>query len=29
MGKPHSIELRERVVAVVDEGRGRQEAARH
>jgi transposase len=29
MGKPHPIELRERVVAFVDEGRGHREAARH
>lgn len=29
MGKPHPIELRERVVAFVDEGYGHREAARH
>ncbi len=29
MGKPHPIELRERVVAFVDEGHGHREAARH
>lgn len=29
MGKPHPIELRERVVAMVGEGRGHREAARH
>ncbi len=29
MGKPHPIELRERVVAFVDEGNGHREAARH
>ena len=28
MGKPHPIELRERVVAFVDEGHGHREAAR-
>jgi hypothetical protein len=29
MGKPHPIELRERVVAFVDEGHGHREATRH
>ena len=29
MGRPHPIELRERVVAFVDEGHGHREAARH
>lgn len=29
MGKPHPIELRERVVAFVDDGHGHREAARH
>lgn len=29
MGKPHPIELRERVVAFVDEGHGHRDAARH
>ena len=29
MGKPHPMELRERVVAFVDEGHGHREAARH
>ena len=29
MGKPHPIEMRERVVAFVDEGHGHREAARH
>ncbi len=29
MGKPHPIELRERVVAFVDEGHGHRETARH
>lgn len=29
MGKPHPIELRERVVAFVDEGHGHRGAARH
>ena len=29
MGKPHPIELRERVVSFVDEGHGHREAARH
>lgn len=29
MGKPHPIELRERVVAFVDAGHGHREAARH
>lgn len=29
MGKPHPIELRERVVGFVDEGGGHREAARH
>lgn len=29
MGKPHSIDLRERVVAFVDEGNSHREAARH
>lgn len=29
MGKPHPLELRERVVAFVDEGHGHREAARH
>ena len=29
MGKPHSIELRERVVSFVDEGNGHRDAARH
>ena len=29
MGKPHPIELRERVVAFVDEGHSHREAARH
>ena len=29
MGKPHPVELRERVVAFVDEGHGHREAARH
>ena len=29
MGKPHPIELRERVVAFADEGRSHREAARH
>lgn len=29
MGKPHPIELRERVVAFVNEGNGNREAARH
>lgn len=29
MGKPHPIELRERVVAFVDEGGGHRAAARH
>lgn len=29
MGKPHPIELRERVVAFVDEGHGHREAGRH
>ena len=29
MGKPHPIELRERVVAFVDEGNSHREAARH
>ena len=29
LGKPHPIELRERVVAFVDEGNGHREAARH
>jgi len=29
MGKPHPIELRERVVALVDAGYGHREAARH
>jgi len=29
MGKPHPIELRERVIAFVDEGHGHREAARH
>ena len=29
MGKPHPIELRERVVAMVEEGHGHREAARH
>ncbi|MGI2033775.1 hypothetical protein ACRQ1B_15390 [Rhizobium panacihumi] len=29
MGKPHPIELRERVVAFVDEGNSNREAARH
>lgn len=29
MGKPHPMELRERVVAFVDEGNSHREAARH
>lgn len=29
MGKPHPVELRDRVVAFVDEGHGHREAARH
>ncbi len=29
MGKPHPLELRDRVVAFVDEGHGHREAARH
>jgi transposase len=29
LGKPHPIELRERVAAFVDEGHGHREAARH
>jgi transposase len=29
MGKPHAIELRERVVGFVDDGHGHREAARH
>jgi transposase len=29
MGKPHPVELRERVVAFVDEGHGHRQAARH
>ncbi len=29
MGKPHPLELRERVVAFVDEGHGHRETARH
>lgn len=29
MGKPHPVELRERVVSFVDEGHGHREAARH
>ena len=29
MGKPHPIELRERVVAFVDEGHGHRETAGH
>ena len=29
MGKPHPIELRERVVAMVEEGHGHREASRH
>lgn len=29
MGKPHPVELRERVVAFIDEGHGHREAARH
>ncbi len=29
MGKPHPIELRERVVGFVDEGHGHRETARH
>ena len=29
MGKPHPLELRERVVAFVEEGNGHREAARH
>ncbi len=29
MGKPHPIELRERVIAFVDEGHRHREAARH
>ena len=29
MGKPHPIELRERVIGFVDEGHGHREAARH
>ena len=29
MGRPHPMELRERVVAFVDEGHGHREAARH
>ena len=29
MGKPHSVELRERVVSFVDEGNGHRDAARH
>ncbi|WP_404381688.1 helix-turn-helix domain-containing protein [Caenispirillum salinarum] len=29
MGKPHPLELRERVVAFVDEGHSNREAARH
>ena len=29
MSKPHPIELRERVVAFVDEGHGHRESARH
>ncbi len=29
MGKPHPIELRERVVVFVDEGHGHRETARH
>jgi len=29
MGKPHPVELRERVVAFVDEGNRHREAARH
>lgn len=29
MGKPHPIELRERVVACVNEGNSNREAARH
>ncbi len=29
MGKPHPLELRERVVGFVDEGRSHREAARH
>ena len=29
MGKPHPVELRERVVAFVDEGHGHRESARH
>ena len=29
MGKPHPVELRERVVAFVDEGNSHREAARH
>ena len=29
MGKPHPVELRERVVAMVEEGHGHREAARH
>ena len=29
MGKPHPLELRQRVVAFVDEGNGHREAARH
>ncbi len=29
MGRPHPIELRQRVVAFVEEGGGHREAARH
>jgi transposase len=29
LGKPHPVELRERVAAFVDEGHGHREAARH
>jgi transposase len=29
MGRPHPIELRERVVAFIDDGHGHREAARH
>lgn len=29
MGKPHPVELRERVLAFVDEGHGHRESARH
>lgn len=29
MGKPHPMELRERVVAFVEEGNSHREAARH